>query len=87
MLEDKKIERAECDFGVGISASYDEAIKFADGFIANGAEKMFSGDNNSPQRLMLRLLTEAKSLDGVVEAIAFIYGKTPDEVRKDIMAA
>lgn len=44
-------------------------------------------ENTSPHMLMFDMIVESKKLDALKSVIAFVYGKTPDEVNKDIQKA
>lgn len=51
-------------------------------------KKTFDGDGpTSPMMMLLKVRDAATKLDAVVSTIAFVYGKTEDEVRRDLTRA
>lgn len=81
----RKATRPQIAWGGGITATYDDAIKFADNFLGESVDKMFDKQDGSPVSLLMRMYGASHESKTLVETIAFCYGKTDDEVRDDIM--
>lgn len=74
--------------GAPITATYGDAIKFARNSTMDTVKKTFDGDGpTSPMMMLLKVRDAATKLDAVVSTIAFVYGKTEDEVRRDLTRA
>lgn len=86
MANYNETETTEQNFvgGGSVTASYEDAIKFVENSVRDNMHGLFSKDHKVPEMILFDLMNEAKKLDGYVDTIAFIYGKTQDEVRRDI---
>lgn len=66
-----------------ITANYEDAITFANRFSSENFDKNIK-EKDSPSKLLIGLLVSAEVINCLKETIAFIYGKTPDEVGADV---
>lgn len=47
---------------------------------------MFNKEIAHPMTMMLDMIVNGKSADTLVETIAFIYGKVPTDVKRDLLS-
>lgn len=66
-----------------ITANYEDAITFANRFSSENFDKNIK-EKDSPSKILIGLLVNAEVTICLKETIAFIYGKTPDEVGSDV---
>lgn len=69
-----------------IVANYEDAITFANRFSSENFDKSIK-EKDSPSKLLLGLFVNAEVVNCLKETIAFIYGKTKEEVADDIIKA
>lgn len=84
-FESKKSNETPDRVGGGITATYDDAIKFADNFMTEAVEMAFDKSNTSPTSVLIGTMSALSKAKGLIETIAFIYGKTRKEVESDVL--
>lgn len=66
----------------GVTASYEDALRFIDNQAKEDPEKV--GDNSTVM-LVFGLVVPSAKFDARIEMTAFVYGKTPAQVQADLI--
>lgn len=81
-------KEAEDSRGGCITASYDDAVKFAHNRAMDSVKGVFDGDEPThPMMMLLKAKDAGTKIATIYATIAFVYGKTEDEVRRDVERA
>lgn len=82
----KKNEEQEFVSGGGITADYDDALKYAARQLRKYSEEVFEGIDHPVEVLLNYRLYVAKS-SALLDTLVFVYGKTPKQVEADVLKA
>lgn len=82
----KKSEEQEFVSGGGITANYDNAIKYAVLQLRKYSAKAFENIDHPVEVLLNHRLYIAKS-NALLDTLVFVYGKTPKQVEADVLKA
>lgn len=68
----------------GVTAVYDDAVRFVGGRTAMMEKKLRDGMKDSFEKVMADTIVFSADLNGAVETVAFVFGKTKNQVLADV---
>lgn len=68
----------------GITANYEDALKFGASFTQEQVNKVFRESAQDPRETLLNMRLGAEAFSALSKTIAFVYGKTDKQVAKDL---
>lgn len=80
----KENEEQEFVLGGGITAEYDDALKYAARQLLKSRKEVLE-DIEHPAEVLLKYRLFTEKSDALLDTLVFVYGKTPKQVADDVL--